>query len=217
MTDTASVDVKSIMNTTGFYAVEDVLYPSDNPFDIPCLRTDRQAGFLTVPFVGYGSGRKVSSAKTIHFYVDDYRFENLWRFPVKLLATKAKAIVEPNFSTFDTMPLALGLQFIYKKRWLARYYQENGLNVYADLNVSSKFYEYNRLGIPAGYNAFATRGYANRISRLEIEYNIAREISGLDKPNLIVYGGGVHVKDFCCTHSLVFIHDFMTMKAKTNG
>lgn len=205
------------MNTEGFYTVEDVLYPSDNLFDIPNLRIDRQPGFLVVPLAAYGTGRKMSNAKTIHFYVDDYRFESLWKFPARLLATKAKAIVEPNFSTFDTMPISLGLQFIYKKRWLARYYQEYGINVYADLNVSSKFYEYNRMGIPHGYNAFATRGYFRMVDRLAAELAIAQQISGCDCPNLIVYGGGQEVKEFCCKHGLVYIHDFMTEKGQTNG
>lgn len=205
------------MNTEGFYVVGDVIYPSDNIIDIPCLRMDRQPGFLEVPLAAYGTGRKMSGAMTVHFYVDDYRFDTLWKNPARLLATNAKAIVEPNFSTFDTMPLALGLQFIYKKRWLARYYQENGLNVYADLNVSSKFYEYNRMGIPDGYNAFATRGYRGMLDRLEAELDIARDISGLETPNLIVYGGGKEIKVYCCRHQLVYIHDFMTAKKEGGG
>lgn len=205
------------MNTEGFLTIEDVLYPSDNIFDIPVLRTDRQPGHLVLPLAAYGTGRKMTNAKTIHFYVDDYRFESLWKFPARLLATKAKAIVEPNFSTFDTMPAALGLQFIYKKRWLARYYQENGISVYVDLHVSSKFYDYNRLGIPAGYNAFATRGVRGRVSRLQAELEIAREISGSSVPNLFVYGGGREIQDFCCRSSLLYIHDFMSAKGICNG
>lgn len=202
------------MNSEGYYTTEDVLYPSDNIFDIPCLRMDRQPGFIELPLAAYGTGRKMSGARTVLFYVDDYRFDTLWKRPARLLATKANAIIEPNFSTFDTMPVALGLQFIYKKRWLARYFQENGLNVYADLNVSSKFYEYNRMGIPDGYNAFATRGYSRMTERLEAELEIARDISGMKTPNLIVYGGGKEIKEFCCRHQLVYIHDFMTAKKK---
>ena len=205
------------MNTQGFYAIEDILYPSNNMFDIPTLRIDRQARNLVVPFSAYGTGRKMSNARTIHFYVDDYRFDVLWKSPAKLLATKASAIIEPNFSTFDTMPIALGLQFIYKKRWLARYYQEYGIRVYADLNVSSKFYEYNRMGIPFGYNAFATRGYFRKTDRLEAEYEIARQISGNDSPTLLVYGGGNDIKEFCCKKNIVYIHDFMTEKGLNNG
>ena len=154
------------MNANTIIDVEDVLYPSDNLYEIPCLRLDKQAGYLKLPFSPYGLGRVTRSASTIHFYVDDYRFESVWRNPAKLLAGNATAVVEPNFSLYDTTPLAYGLQLIYKKRWIARYLQECGLGIYVDLNVSRKFDEYNILGVPDGFNAFAVRGSRGRTDRI---------------------------------------------------
>lgn len=205
------------MNSTELNVAEDCLYPSDNQFDIPCLRIDRQGGHLLLPFAPYGAGRKTKSAQTIHFYVDDYRFANVWKNPAKVLNGYARAVIEPNFSLFDTTPVAQGLDLIYKKRWLGRYFQECGLNVYADLNVSSKFYKLNRLGIPAGYNAFATRGTRGHLDELAAELTIARDISGLNTPNLIVYGGGKEIQEFCNLNSILYIHDFMTAKGGENG
>lgn len=72
-----------------------------------------------------------------------------------MLTSGVKALVEPNLSVYDTTPIAYGLQQIYKKRWISRYFQECGIKVYADLNVSVKFKEYNKLGLPKGYNAFS--------------------------------------------------------------
>ena len=46
------------MNGNNLIDVEDVLYPSDNLYDIPCLRLDRQAGMLKLPLSPYGLGRK---------------------------------------------------------------------------------------------------------------------------------------------------------------
>ena len=205
------------MNTEGFHTVEDVLYPSDNLYDIPCLRLDMQGEHLLLPLSPYGAGRQTRLAQTIHFYVDDYRFANIWKNPAKILNTCARALVEPNFSLFDTTPMAQGLELIYRKRWLARYYQECGLKIYADLNVSSKFYDVNRLGIPDGYNAFATRGSRGHIDELEMELSIAQEISGKDIPNMIVYGGGKEIQEFCNSHSILYIHDFMTAKGGRRG
>jgi hypothetical protein len=42
---------------------------------------------------------------------------------------------------------------------------------------------------------------------LEKELQIAKEISGLEKPNLCVYGGSKKVKDFCNKHSLTFVNN----------
>jgi hypothetical protein len=68
------------------------------------------------------------------------------------------------------------------------------------------------MGIPAGYNAFATRGYAEGLQYLKAELDIAKEISGLEIPNLIVYGGGNKIKTFCHENNLLYIHDLMTEK-----
>lgn len=195
---------------------EDYLYPSDNGYEIPCLRLDRQAGNLILPFAPYGAGRSTKEARTIHFYVDDYRFSSLWKKPAKIFTYQASAIVEPNYSIFDTTPLAIGIYHIYRKRWLARYYQECGLCVYADLNVSAKFTQINMKGIPPGYNAFATRGVCGRINDLERELSVARVISQKRTPNFIVYGGGATIRDFCIRNSLLYIPDFMTAKFGKN-
>lgn len=191
---------------------KDILFPSDNLYDIPCLRIDRQAGHMELPFVPYGTGRRNKRVSTLHFYVDDYRFNALWKNPAKIFDNNPAAVVEPNYSLFDTTPLAFGLQFIYQKRWMARYCQENGIRIYVDLNVSSKFFDYNRMGVPDGWNAFATRGALGGLELLKAKFNQARQISGLDSPNLIVYGGGKEVHEFCCQHSLLYVHDYMTEK-----
>ncbi len=191
---------------------KDILFPSDNLYDIPCLRIDRQAGHLELPFVPYGTGRRNKRVATLHFYVDDYRFNALWKNPAKIFDNNPDAVVECNYSLFDTTPLAFGLQFIYQKRWMSRYWQENGIRIYVDLNVSSKFFEYNRMGVPDGWNAFATRGALGGLELLKAKVNQARQISGLDSPNLIVYGGGKEVHEFCCRHLLLYVHDYMTEK-----
>ena len=100
------------------------------------------------------------------------------------------------------------------KRWIARFWQECGAVVYADLNVSRKFAEYNRLGIPDGYNAFATRGYADREEYLREEIRIAREISGMDVPNMIVYGGGEDIRQICLQAQVLYVEQFMTNRRK---
>jgi hypothetical protein len=196
----------------------DYIFPSDNSFDIPTLLLEKQAGSLLLPFAAYGSGRRFNDAQTVHFYIDDYRFDNVWKCPAKVFSQNIIAATEPNFSLFDTTPVAYGLQQIYKKRSIARYWQECGILIYADLNVSSKFYDYNRLGIPQGYNAFFTRGYADRLCYVKAELEIARELSDLQTPNLIVYGGGKKINQFCMDNNILYIHDFMTSKnIRANG
>ena len=193
--------------------LNDVLYPSDNALEIPYLLPEMQAGHLELPLNPWGANSRLrKDVATYHFYVDDYRFEALFKDPVKLLMSGCKAIVEPNCSCHDQTPIAYGVSLIYKKRWLSRYFQECGIKVYADLNVSHKFIEYNKMGIPKGYNAFFTRGLDGWLESLKSDLKVAQEISGLDRPNLCVYGGGDEIQAFCREKGLLYVTDFINAK-----
>ena len=206
---------------TDFFAMMlgDRIYASNIEYDIPNLLLDYQpTSGLLLPFAGWGADTRAKKGiSTYHFYVEDYRFANIWNNPIVVLESGCTEIVEPNLSLFDTTPIAYGLQQIYMKRWIARFWQECGAKVYADLNVSQKFYQYNRLGIPDGYNAFATRGYADRQEYLKMEIQIAREISGKNNPNMIVYGGGEKIKELCIQNNLLYVEQFMANRVKKGG
>lgn len=196
--------------------IRDVLYPSDNDLEIPTLLPDLQAGRVELPLSPWGAnGRLKKNVVTYHFYVDDYRFEKLWRDPSPLVTSGCRAIVEPNCSLHDQTPIAYGLQLIYKKRWLARMLQDHGICVYADLNVARKFQEWNRLGIPKGWNAFFTRGNDTQTGILADDLRIAQEISGREQPNLVIYGGGRKALKFAQQHGLLYTDDFMTEKKQS--
>ena len=216
-TECSDVDNNSEEEKENFYLsmYNDCLYESDNIFEIPNLLLEQQAGKVELPLSPWGANSRLrKDVATYHFYVDDYRFEALFKDPIKILTSGCKAVVEPNCSCHDQTPIAWGLQLIYKKRWLSRYFQECGIKVYADLNVSYKFAEYNKMGIPKGYNAFFTRGLDGWMESLKLDLQVAQEISGLERPNLVVYGGGEKVQDFCRKHGLLYITDFINAKKK---
>jgi hypothetical protein len=184
----------------------DCLYPSNNMYDVPTLLMDQQGELVELPFIPYGSfSRNAKVAATYHFYVDDYRFEAVWDNPYNITYKELKAIVEPNLSLYDTTPISYGLHLIYKKRWLARRMQDFNIKIFVDLNVSAKFYEYNLLGVPDGWNAFMTRGYKERIDYLKEEFKIAQNISKKENPNFVVYAGGNDVKKWCLENNVLYI------------
>lgn len=194
----------------------DRIYDSNNEFDVPSLLFDGQpTSGLLLPFAGWGSDTRAKKGiSTYHFYVEDYRFTNIWNNPISVLDSGCTELVEPNLSLFDTTPIAYGLQQIYMKRWIARFWQECGAKIYVDLNVAQKFYKYNCLGIPDGYDAFATRGYTDRQEYLKLEIQIAREISGKDNPNMIVYGGGEAIRELCLQNNVLYVEHFMANRVK---
>lgn len=190
--------------------IPDCLFPSNNIYEIPTLDINGQADVISNPVIVWGiekRTRKIDGG-TVLFYVDDYRFEAIWDNPHQILDTGCAAMAEPNVSIYDTMPISYGLHLIYKKRWIARYLQALGVKVLADLNVSVKFAEYNLLGIPDGWNAFATRGYLERTDYLLHEIETAKKISGCDNPFMVVYGGGMKIREIVAKNNLIYIETF---------
>ena len=188
----------------------DYVYPSNNEFDIPTLLTNNMPIHLELPVTPWGAeARYKKMMSTYHFYVDDYRFEQLFKDPLKLLLSGAKAIVEPNCSIHDQTPMAHAIWQTYRKRYLCRYLQECGMQIWVDLNVSPHFEEINRLGVPDGYNAFCTRGVKGWLNTTERHWEMAKRISGLEKPNMFVYGGGDDVAEWCKAHDVVHVKEFM--------
>ena len=198
----------------------DFVYPSNNEFDIPTLLTDNMPVHLELPLNPWGAeARYKKGITTYHFYVDDYRFEQLFRDPIKLLESGCRAIVEPNCSIHDQTPMAYAIWQTYRKRYLCRYLQECGLQIWVDLNVSPHFEEVNALGVPEGYNAFCTRGVSGWLPTTERHWQMAQRISGLEKPNMFVYGGGDDVAEWCKAHDVVHVKEFInrhTSKNKTD-
>lgn len=72
------------------------LFPSDNAFEIPSLRLDMQPDKVDIPFVAFGeSSRKIDLGGygSIHFYVDDYRFNSVYDKPSTIVAANPHNIL----------------------------------------------------------------------------------------------------------------------------
>lgn len=201
------------------YPVPDALFPTDgNIYGIPSLRSDYQAEFTEAPVRGWGNvARKDRMRGTWHFYVDDEKFNAVWKKPDTLLKTAAAGTVEVNFSTDDQMPLAIVLYRIYQKRWLARYWQEYGLRIWVDLNVAHQVQDYNLIGVPKGWMSYATYGQDTRLDDLEDHYTRAYALAG-QRPRFLVYGGSNGTAEWCAEHDAVHIPDTrLTKRLTTNN
>ncbi len=189
--------------------VPDALFPSDNEWGVPTLDLALQATSLDLPVVGWGSkrgGRKLNLAGgTWHFYVDDYRFDVLWADPTPVVNGHCRNVIEPNFTVTAQLPAAYALWQVYRKRWLARFWQEYGVRVIVDLNFPGNMQHLNLLGVPAGWAAFATHGYVDRLADLEAEWATGRGVAGRDDFLFVVYGGGKAVKAMCQERGWVHI------------
>lgn len=180
--------------------VPDAIFPSDNAWGVPLLNADLQAQGLELPLNRWGTvGRKTRMQGTYHFYTDDYRFEGVWADPAPLINSGCRSVVEPNFSTNALMPRAVVLWHVYRKRWLARFWQEFGVRVWVDLALDVAHRDLALLGVPKGWKSYATYTYTRDypLEWLIGDYELAVEHAGTDQILFLVYGGDTPIEQLC--------------------
>lgn len=201
--------------------VPDALFPTDNEWGIPILDIRKQAQAVNAPVTKWGVvGRKSKMGGTYHFYTDDYKFAAVWDDPSGVVNSGCVNVVEPNYSTNDQMPRAVVLYRTFQKRWLARYWQEQGIRVFVDLNVMTQHRDLNLIGVPKGWRAYATRALMRYEELVEQDYQTATEHAGTDDVLFLVVGGNESIKQLCGERGWVHIsegHSIGNRKEQSNG
>lgn len=178
----------------------EIILPTDNDLGVPCLvlppRVDH-APQVTAPVLAWGSVRRTANASTWAFYVDDYRFERVWSDPMLPLRSGARELCEPNFTTHDDTPRAVAVWNAYRKRYLARLWQDAGAHVWVDLCTSPVHSDLTLLGVPEGWQRYATAGWDCRIADLDRELELAVRHSAGAPFTLLVWGGGAATRAWC--------------------
>ena len=77
--------------------------------------------------------------KAVHFFLDDYQFERVWNNPDKYIDKLKQyvCVASPDFSPYGDMPLCLQIYNHYRKHWVGRYFQENGITVIPTIRSST--------------------------------------------------------------------------------
>lgn len=186
--------------------VAPITFPSDNKYGIPTLVKSKQQEGVPMPVIRWGRiARTATHTGTYHFYTDDYKFNNVFNTPIRLVESQCRAIVEPNVSTARGAPLAAVLWGIYRKRYLARWAQQYGITIFVDLNVEPEFQEYNLMGVPRGWKHYATRAYEEWPHLLDADYQTAIQHAGTNDIVFMVIAGGKLTKQKCQEHGWVHI------------
>jgi hypothetical protein len=83
---------------------------------------------------------KEKNQKTVHFFLDDYRFEEVWKEydePVEKLK-QYKQVLGPDFSTYTQMPKIMQMFNVFRSRWCCSYWQQNCLAVIPTIKWSDE-------------------------------------------------------------------------------
>ena len=116
-----------------FCNLESAMYNGVGKYNIPEIEpvyecdVNRWLGFNYVK--SYATKKDMHTG--VHFFLHDYQFERVWNEPDKYLnyLSRYDCVLSPDFSLYSDFPLAVTIYNHYRKHWLAKYWQENGITV----------------------------------------------------------------------------------------
>jgi hypothetical protein len=75
----------------------------------------------------------------VHFFVDDYRFSDVYRHPQRTLEkfSQYRFMLTPDFSTYADMDMWRQIESVAQNRWVGAYWQEHGLTVVPTVSWST--------------------------------------------------------------------------------
>lgn len=109
-------------------------YQGNNELGIPFIRK-QEIDLTDVCLISYSDTRENASAearkKGVHFFIDDYRFEGVYKKPEKSFKKLAQYsfVCTPDFSLYAEMPKWRMIESIAKNRYCGAYWQDRGLKV----------------------------------------------------------------------------------------
>nr|DAI41809.1 MAG TPA: protein of unknown function (DUF4417) [Caudoviricetes sp.] len=157
----ASFCVSNISDTESnrnYYSLEVIVMSERdrtfNAYNLPLLRDAELAGAWDVPalapcdevpddLVGFNYVKSLRGGDSrrdgVHFFLDDYQFERVWRRPDLYMRMLARfwCVLTPDFSLYRDMPLAVQLHNVFRSRLIGAFWQRQGLRVIPTLQWST--------------------------------------------------------------------------------
>lgn len=108
-------------------------------YDFPLMKGIRFKNLKNPELIGFNYATNPDTEdkekKIVHFFLPDYRFQQVWNNPDKYLPIfeQYKAILSPDFSVYTNMPRAMQIFNVYRMAFLSAYYQSKGIRVIPSL------------------------------------------------------------------------------------
>lgn len=160
-------------------------------YQIPILQAENHAPLCLIDF--NAAMRSVRFDAAVHFYLDDSRFEQVWRTPYRYLKRLQKfdSVFTPDFSLYLDMPLAMKIWNIYRSRLIGQMMQHAGLRVIPSVSwAESATFEFCFDGLPSDSTvAVSTVGaMLTHEAKQLFEHGFRTMMERLNPRQIIVYG-----------------------------
>ena len=108
-------------------------FGGEGKYDIPKMLPTYIENLEDIPIQGFNFalGEKHPEKIGVHFFLHDYQFERVWKYPDRYVEVLKKFafVLSPQFSVYEDMPLATKIFNTYRNYWCGRYWQEHGITV----------------------------------------------------------------------------------------
>ena len=156
----------------------------------------------------------------IHFYIDDVRFERLWRSPQRYLPIlkRFSCVLSPDFSLYRDMPLAMKIWNVYRSRLLGQIMQRAGIRVIPTISWATEdTYSFCFSGI--GCNSvisISTVGTQRTTKAQSIFQEGCRKMCSVIKPRVILIYGSIPDFDFGKIETIQYKYSRYDWKKRKN-
>lgn len=188
-------------------------------YEIPVLSPYKYENTQFISF-NYAYSEKNKNIKSIHFFIDDYQFERLWRNPISYIDIIGKfhSIMTPDFSLYTDFPKAIQIYNHYRKQWLGAFWQAMGYKVIPTVSWSDcSSYEWCFDGIPKNstVSVASVGALKNKDSKMLFIKGFNKMIEHLT-PEIVIFYGDIPKE---CNANIVKIKSFQEKfrKASING
>lgn len=111
--------------------LQKAMFPGVGDYGIPALLPEYSCDVENWISFNYVRGCENPEEHGVHFFVDDYQFDRVWKNPDAYLdkLSRFQAVCTPDFSPYADFPKAIQLYNHYRKHWLGAYWQSHGIKV----------------------------------------------------------------------------------------
>lgn len=108
---------------------------TEGRFEFPIMEPVHDTSILTLHWLPFNYAYCIPNEKKkhigIHFFIDDYQFERVWKEPERYteMLRPYGAVCAPDFSIYHIFPEAVRIYNAYRSNWVGRYWQQHGLTV----------------------------------------------------------------------------------------
>ena len=137
-------------------------------YEMPVLMLSNHKPTEAIPF--HNAARTKNHNQWVHFYIDDYKFESVWKDPNRYLPMfkRFKGVITPDYSLYRDMPLVMQMWNTYRNRALAYWLQNEGVDIVPNVRWGDeRTYDFVFEGLPHGGTvAVSTNGcIQNKLDR----------------------------------------------------